>query len=84
MLGSSTGRKMLRGLSVPFDKTSQIECPTCARRGTATWEKNASTLARSALALMELSEGFVEVDVGSKSGPRIECAKCRVAVSEKT
>lgn len=68
---------------MPFDKISQIECPKCGRSGTASWEKNTSTLARSALSLTELSEGFVEVDVGTKAGPRIECAKCRVAAVEK-
>ena len=68
---------------MPSDQTTQVECPKCGRRGTATWEKNMSSLARTALSLSDLSEGFVEVDVGTKSGPRIECAKCRVAAVEK-
>ncbi len=49
-----------------------------------TWEKNTSSLARSALSLVDLSEGFLEVDVGTKAGPRIECAKCRVAAVDKS
>ncbi len=45
--------------------------------------KNTSALAYSTLSLMELSDGFVGVDVGKNEGPRIECAKCRVAVTEE-
>lgn len=68
---------------MPSDKISQIECPKCGRRGTAKWEKNTSSLARAVLSLGDLSEGFVEVDLGMKTGPRVECAKCRVAATEK-
>ena len=74
---------MLRGPYVSSDKISQIECPKCGRRGVAKWEKNTSSLARSALSLADLSEGFVEVDIGRKAGPRVECAKCRVAAVAK-
>lgn len=64
----------------PLTTTLKVTCSACGQQGGVAWGRPNNPSYPDKLQLLELSEGFVAVEISAKDALRILCGACRVPV----
>jgi hypothetical protein len=67
----------------PLNQITELVCPKCGKRGSATWDSSLPPRQRRLSDLQQVSLGFQSVDRAKKRDPHFECETCRIRAEQQ-